>query len=125
MKIQRRLATMPLAILSLVAVPSIALAADKPSGETIYRQRCQSCHGTAERPSPLGPNLTGVVGRKAAATAFNYSPALKKSGLTWTRPNLDRFLSAPTRAVPGTRMVISLTNPAQRTALIDYLAGRR
>ena len=123
MKIQRRFAALPFALLSLMATP--VQTADAPNGATIYRQRCQSCHGTAERPSPLGPNLTGVIGRKAAATAFNYSPALKKSGLTWTRPTLDRFLGAPARTVPGTRMVISVTEPAQRAALLDYLASRR
>lgn len=114
-------------ILPLVAVLAAtpAIAADKPDGATVYRQRCQSCHGTAERPSPLGPNLSGVVGRKAAATAFKYSPALKASGLTWNRANLDRYLTAPARLVPGTRMVISLTDPAQRAAVLDYLASRR
>ncbi|MEJ5976901.1 c-type cytochrome [Novosphingobium sp. PS1R-30] len=108
---------------TLFAMP--AVAADKPDGEAVFRQRCQSCHGTPQRPSPLGPNLTGVVGRKAAATPFAYSPALKASGLTWNRATLDRFLTAPGRAVPGTRMVISLTDPAQRAAVLDYLASRR
>jgi cytochrome c len=108
---------------ALCAVP--ASAAEKPDGATIYRQRCQSCHGTAERPSPLGPNLVGLVGRKAAATGFAYSPALKASGLTWNRASLDRFLTAPMRMVPGTRMVISLPDAAQRGAVLDYLASRR
>lgn len=111
------------AMLAIAALP--AAAADKPDGETVFRQRCQSCHGTPQRPSPLGPNLTGVVGRKAASTTFAYSPALKASGLTWNRATLDRFLTAPARTVPGTRMVISLTDPAQRAAVLDYLTTRR
>ncbi|MCW1429484.1 c-type cytochrome [Novosphingobium sp. JCM 18896] len=107
---------------TLFAMPALAAG---PDGEAVFRQRCQSCHGTPQRPSPLGPNLTGVVGRKAASTPFAYSPALKASGLTWNRATLDRFLTAPARTVPGTRMVISLTDPAQRAAVLDYLATRR
>jgi cytochrome c len=115
-----------LCVLACLAIaPTPALAADNQSGQTIYRQRCASCHGNPTRISTLAPNLAGIVGRKAASTKFNYSPALKASGLTWTRANLDRFLSAPMRMVPGTRMVLSVTDPVQRAALLDYLASRR
>jgi len=111
--------------LSVVGL-DVAAAQAAPDGATVFRQRCQSCHvvGTA-RPTTLGPSLTGVVGRKAAATDFKYSAALKASGLTWSKANLDKFLSGPTKMVPGTRMVISLPDPAQRAALIDYLAAVR
>jgi cytochrome c len=101
-------------------------AARGPNGETFFRQRCQSCHTVTQgRPSTLGPSLIGVVGRKAASAQFNYSPALKDSGLTWNRATLDRFLAAPTRTVPGTRMVIAVPDPAQRAALIGYLETRK
>lgn len=123
MTFRNSFAALSLAGLAFVSMP--AHAAGKPDGATIYRQRCQSCHGVPARPSPLGPNLTGVVGRKAASTAFNYSPALKASGLTWNRATLDRFLTAPARTVPGTRMVISLPDAAQRAAVLDYLTSRR
>lgn len=115
------------AALGLSAVSlNAALAQTAPDGATVFRQRCQSCHAIgAAKPPTLGPNLTGVVGRKAASTEFNYSAALKASGLTWTKPNLDKFLSGPTRMAPGTRMVISLSDPAQRAALVDYLGSVR
>ena len=70
----------------------------------------------------LAPSLIGVVGRKAGSTPFNYSPALKASNLTWTRPNLDRFIAGPGQMVPGTRMVISVSDPAQRGAILNFLA---
>ena len=89
----------------------------------MFRQRCQGCHGVAPgQPSPLAPNLAGVVGRAAAATAYNYSPALKASHLVWTRDNLDRFLAGPSRLVPGTRMAIFIPDPQQRAAIVEYLA---
>jgi cytochrome c len=79
----------------------------------------------AGQPARVGPNLAGVVGRKAASTAFNYSPALKASGLTWTRANLDRFLTGPARMVPGTRMSVVMSDAAQRAAVIQYLSQAR
>lgn len=106
--------------------PAIATAAPPAGGELLFRQRCQACHSSqAGQPAKVGPNLAGVVGRKAAATQFNYSAALKQSGLTWTAQNLDRFLAAPSKTVPGTRMVISVSDAAQRKALIDYLGAKR
>lgn len=79
----------------------------------------------AGKKSPLGPNLSAVVGRKAASTDFKYSPALKGSNLAWTPANLDRFLTAPTRMVPGTRMVMAIADQTQRKAVIDYLKQSR
>jgi len=111
--------------LSVVGLNSSA-AQTASEGATIFRQRCQSCHVVgAARPTALGPSLAGVVGRKAASADFRYSEALRASGLTWSKANLDKFLSGPMRMVPGTRMVVSLPDPAQRAALIDYLARVR
>lgn len=118
---------LPLPALALVGavalLPAIApAAAAGPDGAALFRQRCGSCHTVvAGAKSVLGPNLSGVAGRKAAATQFNYSPALKNSKLTWDKATLDRFLSGPTRMVPGTRMVISVADPAQRAAIVTYL----
>ena len=59
----------------------------------------------------MGPDLTGVVGRKAASVpGFNYTPALSSSGLTWTRANLDRWLTDPRALVPGTAMRVKVLN---------------
>jgi cytochrome c len=106
------------------AVSAASLAApSKADGGLVFKQRCQACHSaTAAKTTPLAPNLAGVVGRKAASTSFAYSPALKKSNLTWTRASLDKYLAAPMKMVPGTRMVVSVPDPAQRAALIDFLA---
>jgi cytochrome c len=93
-----------------------------PSGDTVFKQRCAVCHTAAKgQPSGVGPNLAGVVGRKAASLSFDYSPALKKTNLVWSKPNLDRFLTAPQKMVPGTRMSVMLPDAKQRAALIAYL----
>ncbi len=110
------------ALAALVPVVSPVSAAG-PDGAALFRQRCATCHVAPPGAQLiLGPSLAGVVGRKAASTKFNYSPALKASKLTWTRANLDRFLSGPARMVPGTRMVITVADTQQRAAILDYLA---
>jgi cytochrome c len=111
------------AVLLSTATASGAASPAAP-GEILFRQRCIACH-TAEQPSPLAPSLTGVIGRTAGTTAFAYSPALKKSALKWTPANLDRFLTNPSKVVPGTMMVISVPVAADRQALITYLANKR
>lgn len=70
-----------------------------------------------------GPNLAGVVGRKAgAAPGFGYTAALKGSGVTWTPANLDRWLTGPQKLVPGTAMTTIVPDAAERRELIAYLA---
>lgn len=111
--------------LAALATASGASAQDM-TGEQIFKQRCGACHATvAGKPAILAPNLKGVVGRKAASTDFKYSPALKASDLTWTPDKLDQFLTAPSRLVPGTRMMISIADAKQRKAVVDWLATQR
>jgi cytochrome c len=98
-------------------------AQDAAAGETIFKTRCQACHAAAPAAAPgIGPNLWGLVGRKAASTPFSYSSALAGSGLTWDRKTLEAFLTAPSQLVPGTRMVISVADAKQRADLVAYFA---
>ena len=72
--------------------------------------------------SVMGPNLNGLMGRQAGSVAgFKYSPALKASKIRWDEKSLDEYLAAPTKKVPGTRMVVKVADPARRAALIAYL----
>ena len=107
----------------LVAATPAPVANVAVDGGALFKQRCQGCHSvTAGAAAVVAPNLAGVVGRKAAATPYRYSDALKASGLTWSRANLDKYLSGPMQLVPGTRMVVKVANPNERQAIIDYLA---
>jgi cytochrome c2 len=97
------------------------------SGEALAAQ-CVGCHTlNAGQRGALGPNLSGIVGRRVASSAdYAYSTALRDLGGRWTRERLDAYLAAPARFAPGTTMTFpGLADPAQRTVLIDYLqAGR-
>jgi cytochrome c len=117
----------PLAVSVLILTATAAgpsRAQDTGAGEAIFKTHCQACHTAGPGGAPgVGPNLSGLVGRKAASTSFSYSDALKASGLTWDRKTLDAFLAAPSQLVPGTRMVISVPDAKQRADLIAYLAA--
>lgn len=121
----------PLALVTvavtLVVTPTVVSSQTSSApGEQLFRQRCQSCHSVVEgRAATLGPNLNGVLGRKAGSTDFRYSPALQGANLTWDRPTLDRYLASPAKTVPGTRMMISVANPAHRAQLIEFLSLQR
>ena len=86
--------------------------------------RCRSCHkaGPSAR-SGFGPQLTGIVGRRAgAATDYNYSAAMKNSGVVWTGPALAAFLRAPQQVVPGNKMRFWGISDDRRIAdLLAYL----
>jgi hypothetical protein len=91
------------------------------AGREIFVQRCAVCHVTGVR-AGQGPGLGGVMGRKAAATHFGYSRALREANLTWDRATLDRFLEAPARLVVGTTMPMAIPDEGERHAVLDYLA---
>jgi cytochrome c len=111
--------------LSLVlAAPMAAQAADAAKGATLVKQRCSVCHSLVVDTGPRpGPSMKGLAGRKAASVPnFKYSPALQKSGITWTPAKLDQFLAAPSKAVPGTFMAIAVPNPTERADIVAYLS---
>ena len=104
-----------------VAAASPALAAPAPQPASFAM--CAVCHktGAAEK-SMLGPNLFGVGGRKAGATAFNYSPAMKAAKLNWTKNNLIKFVADPRGTVPGNRMAFAgIKDPKKAEEVANYL----
>lgn len=112
------------AALSLLPlVPAIA-AGDAVAGKKSFLQ-CQMCH-TVESGGRdgIGPNLAGIMGRKAASKpGFAYSEALKKSQITWNAASLDPWLKRPSATVPGTRMIYGgMSDAATRANVIAYLA---
>ncbi len=84
--------------------------------------QCRTCHAVEAGRNGAGPSLHGTFGAAAASKpGFPYSAALKQAGITWDRASLDRWLTAPVKMVPGTRMVTMVPDPADRAAIIAYL----
>jgi cytochrome c len=110
-------------------VPAAASAQEPPDPALVQRgQRvflyCAACHNLQPGQSAkVGPILSGVVGAHAASRSdYEYSPALKQSGLVWTEENLEKWLTKPGDLVPGTKMAfIGLAKPEDRAAVIAYL----
>lgn len=99
-------------------------AGDAAKGQAVF-QRCAICH-RAEKGggNGLGPNLFGIVGRKAGSVPnFAYSAAMKNSGITWTTDKLAAYIAHPAAVVPGNRMAFAgIGNPQMVNDLIAYLA---
>jgi cytochrome c2 len=93
---------------------------DPVHGKQLFSERCTACH--ALDANKAGPQLAGVVGRKAGTVpGYHYSAALKSAGLVWSRDNLDRWLADPKKFVPGVRMPVRVLDAPSRHDLIAYL----
>jgi cytochrome c len=117
------------ALAALLAAPAAYAGdakGDAANGKELFMANgCPACHGvTKEDSSKVGPNLVGVVGRKAGTTQSLLGPSenLKKYGVTWSAETLDEFLANPNAKVPGTAMAGILTDPQQRADVIAYLS---
>jgi cytochrome c len=121
---KRILAVLSLALAGLIAAPS---ARAQDAGEAVFKRNCAICHTTEPGKNKIGPSLAGVVGRKAGSIPdYSYSQANKSSGVTWDEATLDTYLTAPTKFVPGTKMVFAgLKNPDDRTAVIAWLKTQK
>jgi len=111
---------------ALASPPALSVEAGDPKrGEAVY-SRCLACHALAR--DRVGPRHCGLFGRRAGSVpGFEYSRAMRDSGLVWSEDTLDRFLADPLRAVPGTTMgYAGVKDAAERRDLIAYLrqAGR-
>lgn len=116
-----------LAVVPLIFSAAAALAAmppgDAAKGAALFNSNCAACHsadkGGGDR---QGPNLYGVVGRKAGSEAgFAYSDGFAKAGFAWDAPHLDAWLTKPTAVIPGSYMMYNQPDPQVRADIIAYL----
>ena len=107
-----------------LATQGVAFAqqGDAKRGQKVF-ENCRACHAADGAANEVGPGLRGVIGRKAGAREdFRYSPAMKRSSITWTAQSLDAFLSDPQKVVPANRMPFDgVPNARDRADLIAYL----
>lgn len=107
-----------------------AWAQDAENGQSVFRQ-CRACHQVgASAKNAVGPQLNGIVGRKAGQVeGFNYSEANKTAGakgLVWDDKTLLEYLAAPAQFMPGTKMAYAgLKDEADRKDLIAYLKNQK
>ena len=118
-----RMFTAPLILLAIGAAYA-ANPGDAAAGKAYFTQTCKQCHSaeSGDGGGEIGPSLIGVFGRPAGAgdTRFDYSKALENSKLVWNVETLDRFLTDPGTAVPGTTMPLPIPVKKDRDNLIAY-----
>jgi cytochrome c len=108
----------------LVSLPVTAARAegDAARGEARFKD-CAACHRLDAGANEVGPSLHGIFSRKAGELAdFRYSPAMKRSGVSWTAETLDKYLADPQTFIPANRMPYAgISNASDRADLIAYL----
>ena len=110
------------AVVLAAAITTPAAAADTAHGKQLF-QACAACHGAEGKGGTLGPNLVGVVGRKAGSLDdFRYSNAMKRSALVWDDRNLRDYVSNPQAKIKGNRMPFSgVGSPSDADDIVAYL----
>lgn len=110
---------------ALLALPTLALAQDAEAGKKVF-QKCAPCHSVGPgATNKVGPNLSGLVGRKAGTEeGFSYSDAMKNSGLTWDEATFKEYITDPKKKVPGNKMLFpGVKDELERDDVFAYLAS--
>lgn len=105
-------------------LPVAAQAQDAAAGEKAFTA-CKACHAFGK--NGAGPDLKGVVGRKAGShEGFSYSDALKNSGLTWDEATLKEWIKDPKAKVPGNKMMYAgIKDDKKLGDIVAYLASQK
>lgn len=108
------------ALLALTLAGTAHAAPQTTDGQRLWQQRCAECH--AIDADETGPHHRGVFGRRAGSVpGYDYSRAVRKSGVRWDTASLDRWLTDPEQFIPGQNMDFKVASKAERAALIAYL----
>jgi cytochrome c len=118
-----------------VLVASICLgtgsghAQDATKGKAAFVRQCAICH-TIDKggPNGFGPNLFGIVGRKAATVPeYNYSRAFQTAAnWVWEEGLLRPWISLPATMVPGNKMaVFQGVAERDRDDIVAYVAAQK
>ena len=93
------------------------------AGQTLFDIQCRRCHADDASDPSYGPELIGIVGRPAGGEAgYEYSEALKNSGIVWTKGALRAWMEDNDGFMPGTKMRhVGIEDPTVQDFILSYL----
>jgi cytochrome c len=118
-----------LALVALALSASTGQAADVAKGQAAFVRQCAICH-TIDKggENRVGPNLFGVIGRRAGtAPGFKYTNAFRNTAtFEWSEGLLGPWISLPAVMVPGTAMgVFPGVSDRDKDDIVAYVASQK
>ena len=107
----------------VVDIKALLAMGDLAHGEKVFK-KCSACHMiAADGKNKIGPNLWGVIGRKAGAISdYNYSKAMVAYAKEWSYEEMNAYLIKPQAYIKGTKMAFAgLRKEKDRASVILYL----
>jgi cytochrome c len=117
-----------LAVAMTQSVLAIECTTEQARGAQVFANDCGVCHSVNKGVTGfMGPNLSGVFGRKAAAQeGFNYSQAMRSKDISWQAENIAHLIEQPQAFMPGTYMPYAgMASAADRQAVVCYLKAQQ
>ena len=116
------------AAVALLAAPAVAQlpVGSAANGQKVFAQ-CKTCHVTTAGVNRIGPSLHAIVGRPSGTVpGYTYSAANKNSKFVWSEAVLFKYLEAPRKFMPGTKMSFAgLKQPQDRADVIAWLKTQK
>lgn len=128
MKIHFAAATACFVLVTVLLLPGNTVAAQRnpERGKDAFVRQCALCHtidkGDSNR---FGPNLFGIMGRKAGTVpGFKYSPAFRSTAAwNWNDAKMGAWISSPQAMIPGSKMdMFQGVATSDRNDIIAWLA---
>src|SRR5262245_53387082 len=127
--IRRSIRTFTVALAIFAFPASAGQAADVAKGEAAFVRQCAICH-TIDKggENRLGPNLFGIVGKRAGAVpGFKYTNAFRNTAtFEWTEGLLGPWIALPAVMVPGSAMgVFPGVSDRDKDDIVAYVAAQK
>ena len=112
--------------LACLATGAVRADGDPAKGKAAFARQCVICHTNDKGgENRFGPNLFGILGKKAGtAPGFAYTNAFKnRANWEWTEDAIGGWMMFPSTMIPGTAMgVFQGIAERDRDDLVAYLA---
>jgi cytochrome c len=113
-------------VVEAVDIKALLAMGDMAHGEKVFK-KCTACHMiAADGKNKIGPNLWGVIGRKAGSISdYKYSKAMVAYAKEWTFEEMNSYLIKPQAYIKGTKMAFAgLRKEKDRASVILYMNSK-